>query len=111
MNNTYTQVNIAQLEELIKAMGAAQTSCNVALDAFVDVMNTLLGSGQIAGTALTGFNRNINVIKNLQSSFTDYCLEATKNLNNIITQEQQIESDYENLYNDLLSVNPEDYVG
>lgn len=111
MNNTYTQVNIAQLEELIKAMGTAQTSCNAALDAFVNVMDTLLGSGQIAGKALIGFNKNIGVIKKLQSEFTDYCLEATKNLNNIITEEKQIESNYENLYNDLLAVNPEDYVG
>ena len=111
MNSNYTQVNIEQLRTLITSMSRAQGSCSNALNNFTNVMNDLISSGQIEGTAIGSLEHNMQVIKELLSSFDDYCSDVTKNLNNIINEELDIETTYSNQYNDLLSINPEEYNG
>ena len=111
MNTNYTQVNIDQLKTLITSMSKAQGSCSNALKNFTNVMNELISSGQIEGKAIGSLEHNMQVIKELLASFDDYCTTVTKNLNDIITEELDIESTYSNQYNDLLSVNPEQYNG
>lgn len=111
MNTSYTQVNIEQLRALINAMSSAQRGCSSALNAFSSAMDHLISSGQIEGNALSSFENNMSKIKSLQSEFDVYCNDVSKNLNNIITNEQAIESEFGQQYNDLLSINPEDYNG
>lgn len=111
MNTSYTQVNIEQLRTLINSMSNAKSSCSSALNVFSNAMNSLISSGQIEGSALRAFETNMERIKSLQAAFEEYCTNVTKNLNNIITTEQSIEKEFNQEYNNLLSVNPEDYNG
>jgi ABC-type transporter Mla subunit MlaD len=111
MNNSYTKVNIDQLRNLISSMSDAQRKCSVALNGFSGAMQTLINSGQIEGSALTAFNGNMSKIRSLEADFEAYCSEVTRNLNNVISQEQSIESNFSNQYESLLSISPEDFVG
>lgn len=110
-NSNYTQVNLNQLHDLIKSMSRAQNGCQVALDRFSSAMQTLIDSGQIEGTAVSSFNNNMDTIRRVQVKFEQYCGTVTKELNGIITEEQSIESEFNDEYNNLLSTNPEDFVG
>lgn len=111
MNSSFTQVDIKQLETLINSMSSAQSNCSNALNNFSNAMSNLTSSGQIEGRALTAFENNMAKIKSLKNDFDAYCATVTKNLNNIITTEQEIESQFNAQYDDLLSINPEDYNG
>lgn len=111
MNSSYTQVNISQLHDLINSMSDTQRKCSSALVAFSNAMQTLIGSGQIEGNALTAFDANMSKIQSLEADFEAYCAEVTRNLNNIITEEQSIEADFSQQYESLLSVSPEDFTG
>ena len=109
MNTSYTQVDIEQLRTLINSMARTKSSCSSALNDFSRTMDTLISSGQIAGTALTSFENNMSKIESLHNDFAAYCDNVTRNLNNIIAQEQDIETRYNTQYNDLLSINPDDF--
>ena len=111
MNSSYTQVNVSQLRDLINSMSDTQRKCSAALSAFTSAMQTLISSGQIEGNALTAFDANVTKIQSLESDFEAYCAEVTRNLNDIITEEQSIESDFGQQYESLLAVSPEDFTG
>lgn len=111
MNNSYTQVNVSQLRELITSMSNTQKSCSSALNVFTSAMQSLITSGQIEGIALSAFEENVQKIRSLEADFEAYCTEVAQNLNNIIAKEQDIEANFNQQYESLLSVNPEDFSG
>ena len=111
MNNNYTKVNIEQLRTLINSMSNAQKKCLTALNSFSGAMQSLINSGQIEGIAVTAFNSSMSKIKSVDSEFEVYCSDVTRKLNNIIAEEQNIESNFNSQYDSLLAINPEDFIG
>ena len=107
----YTQVNYEELQNLITTMKKAEMSCGTSLKSFTNVMNGLADSGRIEGTSVTALKNNMEKINKLQSDFESYCEEVIKDINTIITNEKEIEEEFGQAYNELLDINPEDYLG
>ncbi len=111
MNNSYTQVNTNQLNDILKSMQTAQRVCGNALNAFSSAMQMLANSGQIEGSALEAFNNNMTKIKQVYEKFDNYCGNVANDINGIISDEKSIESEFNKEYNDLLSVDPTNFNG
>ncbi len=108
-NEAYTQVNIRQLQDLLQTMDRAGNSCQRALENFSSAMNGLINSGQIEGAALDAYNKNMDTIRKLEAGFEQYCTTVKTDINNIMTDEQAIETEFKSEYDGLLNVNPEDF--
>ena len=111
MNNNITKVNIEEINELTGKLNNISKTVNSNIKSYQKNLDSIEQAGYLKGVAEFAINNSCEKISSICSEFDDYARKLIKELNEVVSKTQQIETEEKGNIEEIISQDPTTFNG
>lgn len=105
-NANYTKVNIEQLTNLAEILTKTNNLLNTKLESYQSKLSSIESSSYMEGVSIQAINTGIDAIQKVNSTFSEYSVNAINAIKKIISETQEIDQSEADNSQDVISADP-----
>lgn len=111
MNSNITKVNIEEINELAGKLNSISKTVNSNIKSYQKNLDSIEQAGYLKGVAEFAINNSCEKISSICSEFDDYARKLIKELNEVVSKTQQIETEEKGNIEEIISQDPTKFNG